>query len=115
MSGMGMGGGRRGGRVAGRDIAAQKAANAQAPKIPHLLRRIAVLFAPHKAALSVTVTLVLISSAMSVVPPLLIQRVFDNGLFPKAGHPDYRVTVTWSPSWWPSTSSAAASGCGRPT
>jgi ATP-binding cassette subfamily B protein len=88
------GGGRRGGRVAGRDIAAQKAANAQAPKIPHLLRRIAVLFAPHKVALSITVTLVLISSAMSVVPPLLIQRVFDNGLFPKAGHPDYRVTVT---------------------
>jgi ATP-binding cassette subfamily B protein len=89
-----MGGGRRGGRVAGRDIAAQKAANAQAPKIPHLLHRVAVLFAPHKAALAVTVTLVLISSALSVVPPLLTQKVFDNGLFPKAGHPDYRVTAT---------------------
>src|ERR1700735_2455273 len=96
MSGIGMntGGGRRGGRVASRDIAAQKAANAQAPKIPHLLRRVTVLFAPHKAALSVTVTLVLISSALSVVPPLLTQKVFDNGLFPKSGRPDYRVTVT---------------------
>ena len=96
MSGMGMGGGRRGGggRIAGRDIAAQKAANAQAPKIPHLLRRIAVLFTPHKTALSITVTLVLISSALSVVPPLLTQKVFDNGLFPKTGHPNYRVTVT---------------------
>ncbi|MBR7839555.1 ABC transporter ATP-binding protein [Actinospica durhamensis] len=93
MSSMGMGGGGRGGRVAGRDIAAQKAANAQAPKIPHLLRRVAVLFAPHRSALAVTITLVLISSALSVVPPLLTQRLFDDGLFPKAGHPDYRVTV----------------------
>ena len=90
MSGMGMGGGRRGGR----DIAAQKAANAQAPKIPHLLRRVTVLFAPHRAALTVTAILVVISAALSVVPPLLTQKVFDDGLFPKAGHPDYRVTVT---------------------
>jgi ATP-binding cassette subfamily B protein len=92
---MGMGGGRRGGgRVAGRDIAAQKAANAQAPKIPHLLHRVTALFAPHKAALAVTIALVVISSALSVVPPLLTQRVFDDGLFPRSGHPDYRVTVT---------------------
>ena len=91
MSMMGPGG--RGGRVGGRDAAAQKAANAQAPKIPHLLRRVGALFAPHKVALSVTVVLVLISAALSVVPPLLTQRVFDDGLFPKAGHPDVRVTV----------------------
>jgi ATP-binding cassette subfamily B protein len=81
------------GRIGGRDIAAQKAANAQAPKIPHLMRRVSALFAPHKTALSATVALVLLSAALSVVPPLLTQRVFDDGLFPKSGHPDYRVTV----------------------
>ena len=87
----GHGGGHGG--PAGRDIAAQKAANAQAPKIPHLMRRVAALFAPHKTALTVTIALVLLSAALSVVPPLLTQRVFDDGLFPKAGHPDYRTTT----------------------
>jgi ATP-binding cassette subfamily B protein len=89
MSGPGLvGRGRR-----GRDIAAVKAANAAAPKIPHLLRRVGGLFAPHKAALSVTVALVLLSAALSVVPPLLTQRVFDHGLFPASGHPDIPVTI----------------------
>lgn len=82
------------GRGHGGDIASQKAANAQAPKIPHLLRRVGALFAPHKLALSVTVTLVLISAALSVVPPLLTQRVFDDGLFPGTGHPNVGVTIT---------------------
>jgi ATP-binding cassette subfamily B protein len=71
-----------------------KAANAKAPKIPHLLRRVGALFAPHKAALSATVALVLVSAALSVVPPLLTQRVFDHGLFPASGHPDLGVTIT---------------------
>jgi ATP-binding cassette subfamily B protein len=92
MSGTGMGGGRGGGRIASRDVAAQKAANASAPKIPRLLRRVAALFAPHKSALTLTVGLVLISAALSVIPPLLTQSVFDHGLFPPSGHPDYRVT-----------------------
>ena len=43
MSMRGGGGGR--GRVSGSDYAAQKAANAEAPKIPDLLPRIASLFA----------------------------------------------------------------------
>src|SRR5258708_7290086 len=94
MSGMGMGGGRRGGRVASRDIAAQKALNAQAPKIAHLLRRVAVLFAPYRGALTLTVALVLVSAALSVVPPLLTREVFDDGLCPPSGQVDYRVTVT---------------------
>ncbi|MRG61670.1 ATP-binding cassette domain-containing protein [Agromyces sp. CFH 90414] len=46
------------------------------------MRRIGELFAPHKAALIVTVVLVLIGAALSVVPPLLTQRAFDDGLFP---------------------------------
>ncbi|MGA0568490.1 ABC transporter ATP-binding protein [Rathayibacter sp. KR2-224] len=79
--------------VRGHDIASLKAANAQAPKIPHLLRRAAGLFGPHKVALSVTVALVLLSAALSVVPPLLTQRVFDDGLFPASGHPNVQATV----------------------
>jgi ATP-binding cassette subfamily B protein len=91
---MSMMGGVGRGRVAGSDHAAQKAANARAPKIDHLLRRVGALFASHKVALGVTIVLVLISAALSVVPPLLTQRVFDEGLFPHAGHPDIPVTVT---------------------
>ncbi|NNC13515.1 ABC transporter ATP-binding protein [Planctomonas sp. JC2975] len=88
------GGGHGGAGVVRGDIAAQKARNAQAPKIPHLMRRVAQLFAPHKVALSVTVVLVLVSAALSVVPPLLTQQVFDDGLFPKSGAPNMAVTVS---------------------
>ncbi|TFC82906.1 ABC transporter ATP-binding protein [Cryobacterium sinapicolor] len=88
MSGMHGGGGGRRGRVSGADVVAQRAENAEAPHIPNLLRRIAGLFAPHRAALTVTVVLVLISAALSVVPPLLVQRAFDEGLFPPGGTPN---------------------------
>jgi len=69
-------------RMGGVDETAQRAENADAPKIPHLLRRTAELFAPHKAALVTTVVLVLVGAALSVIPPLLTQRAFDDGLFP---------------------------------
>jgi len=69
-------------RISGADEAAQRAENADAPKIPHLLRRISELFAPHKAALTTTVILVLIGAALAVIPPLLTERAFDDGLFP---------------------------------
>jgi len=93
MSGMhggaGAGGGRGGrGRVSGSDVEAQRALNAEAPRIPHLLRRISQLFAGHRTALIVTVVLVLIGAALSVVPPLLTQRAFDEGLFPPEGGPN---------------------------
>ncbi|GAA2038551.1 ABC transporter ATP-binding protein [Agromyces tropicus] len=83
-------GGRPRGRISAADEGAQRAENAEAPKIPHLLRRIAALFAPHKVALSVTVALVLVSAALSVIPPLLTERAFDDGLFPVG--PDGQVT-----------------------
>jgi len=83
----GGGGGRRG-RVSGADVVAQRAENAEAPRIPNLLRRISGLFAPHRAALTVTVVLVFIGAALSVVPPLLVQRAFDEGLFPPGGSPN---------------------------
>ncbi len=80
--------------MSGGDVAAQKALNATAPKIPHLMRRISGLFTPHKGALVMTVILVLIGAALSVVPPLLTQRAFDDGLFPKSGTPDMPVLVS---------------------
>jgi len=80
-----VGGPHRGGRISGGDYSAQKAANAAAPKVPNLLRRIAQLFEPHRAALTLTITLVLIGAAISVLPPLLTKQAFDEGLFPPSG------------------------------
>ncbi|MGA1835838.1 ABC transporter ATP-binding protein [Herbiconiux sp. 11R-BC] len=91
--GRGGGGGGGGGRVSGGDAAAQRAANAEAPKIPHLLRRIATLFEPYRAALVVTGILVLIGAALTVVPPLLTQQAFDLGLFPAGGTPNIPVLL----------------------
>ena len=85
------GGGGRGGRVSSGDVAAQKAANAEAPKIPDLLPRIGSLFSPHKRALIVTIVLVLISAGMGVFPPLLTKAAFDEGLFPPSGTPNVPV------------------------
>ena len=79
------------GRVSSRDAAAQKAANADAPKIPDLLPRIGGLFAPHKRALGVTIALVLLSAGLSVFPPLLTKQAFDLGLFPSGGSPNIPV------------------------
>ncbi|WP_081703905.1 ABC transporter ATP-binding protein [Leifsonia aquatica] len=90
-----MGGGGGGGmrsRVSGGDAEAQKALNATAPKIPHLFRRIVSLFAAHRTAIIVTMVLVLVGAALSVIPPLLTQRAFDDGLFPKGG-PDMPVLI----------------------
>jgi ATP-binding cassette subfamily B protein len=88
-----VGGHRRGGRVSGGDYSAQKAENAAAPKIPNLLRRIATLFEPHRAALGLTITLVLIGAAISVIPPLLTKRAFDEGLFPGGGDPNIPILI----------------------
>ncbi|QYH34510.1 ABC transporter ATP-binding protein [Salinibacterium sp. M195] len=86
-------GARRGGRVSGGDYSAQKAENAEAPEIPHLLRRIAQLFEPHRPALSLTIALVLIGAAISVLPPLLTKQAFDEGLFPSSGVPNIPVLL----------------------
>src|SRR5688572_18094996 len=75
------------------DPDAIRASNAAAPKIPNLLPRIAELFRPHRTALIITITLVLISAAIGVLPPLLTQQAFDRGLFPPSGTPDVPVLV----------------------
>ncbi len=89
MSGMRGGGGGRS-RVGSADAEAQRAANAAAPRVQGLFRRIAELFVPHRTALATTGVLVVIGAGLSVLPPLLTQQAFDHGLFPEGG-PDLPV------------------------
>ncbi|WP_053384703.1 ABC transporter ATP-binding protein [Leucobacter celer] len=90
MSG-GMGG--RGSRVSSGDAERQREINSEAPVVADLGRRIAALFRPYRGQLAVIITLVLISAALGILPPLLTQRVFDDGLFPPDGGPDLTVLV----------------------
>jgi ATP-binding cassette subfamily B protein len=75
-------------RIGAPDASAQRAANATAPAIPDLVKRISALFAPHRTALALTIALVLVSAGLSVFPPLLTKQAFDQGLFPPSGHPN---------------------------
>ena len=72
-----------------------KARNAEAPKIDNLIGRIFELFKPHRTTLIWTISLVLIGAGLSVIPPLLIQGAFNEGLFPKNGVPDLQVLTTF--------------------
>jgi ATP-binding cassette subfamily B protein len=87
------GGGARRPRVSGADAEAQRRANAEAPRVENLLGRIAELFRPHRRTLVLTIALVLVGAALTVVPPLLTQQAFDRGLFPPTGGPDIPVLV----------------------
>lgn len=78
-------------RVSSSDTAAQRAANADAPRVPDLLRRIAELFRPYRAPLTLTIVLVLVDAGLTVLPPLLTRQAFDLGLFPSSGKPDVPV------------------------
>ncbi len=76
-----------GGRPAfrGVDIEAQRRANADAPVIPHLGRRVVALFRPYRWRILWTAVLVVVGAAVAVVPPLIVQRIFDDALFPLDG------------------------------
>lgn len=59
--------------------------------------RVAALFRPHLRRVVGVVALVLVSAVIGIVNPLLIQRVFDSGLFPEGGGgPDLDLTITLS-------------------
>ncbi len=83
-----------GGRVAMRDEKAQRRVNADAPRVPDLGKRILALFAPHKRQIILTIALVGVVASISVFPPLLTQRVFDEALFPPAGGVDLGLLWT---------------------
>ncbi|MCR2809740.1 MULTISPECIES: ABC transporter ATP-binding protein [unclassified Microbacterium] len=81
-------GGRGGGPAVGFrpvDIAAQKKLNAEAPRIPHLGRRVIGLFRPYRMQILLTGVLVIAGAAIAVVPALIVQRIFDDALFPTDG------------------------------
>lgn len=84
---MSMGGGRGGGGrgFRGVDEAAQKKLNAEAPRIADLGKRVVGLFRPYRGRILLTVVLVVLGAAIAVVPPLLVQRIFDDALFPVGG------------------------------
>lgn len=89
----GRGGTPPGGRIGVKDADVQRALNAEAPRIPDLIARIGDLFRPYRGALIGTITLVLGSAALGVLPPLLTQQAFDRGLFPPEGRPDVPVLL----------------------
>ncbi|MFB7844782.1 ABC transporter ATP-binding protein [Microbacterium sp. NPDC056052] len=84
-------GGVRGGRPV--DEAAQRKQNADAPRIPDLGRRVVGLFRPYRNRILMTVLLVIVGAALGVVPPLLVQKVFDDALFPHGGGPQLDLLV----------------------
>ena len=81
----GMGGGRGGGGFRGVDEAAQRRANAEAPKVRDLGARVVGLFRPYRGRIVATGLLVMVGAAVAVVPPLIVQRIFDEALFPLDG------------------------------
>src|SRR6478735_1514625 len=92
MRGGGGGGGHPGFRPV--DTEAQRRANAEAPQIPNLGRRVVALFRPYTWSIVITGILVVAGAGIAVVPPLLVQRVFDDALFPVDGSaPD--LTLLW--------------------
>lgn len=95
---MSMGGGGRGGGGGGGfrgvDIEAQKKLNAAAPKVANLGPRILELFRPYRGRIIATAALVIVGAAVAVIPPLLVQRIFDDALFPVDGSsPD--IPLLW--------------------
>jgi ATP-binding cassette subfamily B protein len=85
-------GGPMGGRS--RDARVQRELNASAPEIPGLLRRTAGLFAPFRMPLIATGILVITSAGLTVIPPLLIEVAFNQGLFPEAGGPNLSLLAS---------------------
>jgi len=70
------------------DAATQRALNAQAPEIAHLGPRIVRLFHPYRGRIAWMVVLVVVGASVAVVPALIIQRIFDDALFPKGAPPN---------------------------
>ncbi|GAA2915075.1 multidrug ABC transporter ATP-binding protein [Microbacterium keratanolyticum] len=86
--------GGRGGGFRGVDEAAQKRENAAAPVIERLGARVVALFRPYLGRIVITGLLVIVGAAIAVIPPLLVQRIFDDALFPvEGGAPQLNLLV----------------------
>lgn len=58
-------------------------------------RRVAGLFAPHRGRVVGVTAIVLVSAVIGIANPLLIQRIFDRGLFPEdGGSVDVNLVIT---------------------
>ncbi|WP_188436330.1 ABC transporter ATP-binding protein [Microbacterium murale] len=79
------GGGGGGGGFRGVDEAAQKRLNAEAPRITGLGQRVVGLFRPYLGRIIITGILVVVGAGIAVIPPLIVQRIFDDALFPVDG------------------------------
>lgn len=90
---MGMGGGRGGGGFRGMDEDAQRRMNAEAPRVPHVGKRAMALFSAYKGRIALTGVLVVIGAALGVIPPLIIQRIFDDALFPVEADPNLALLI----------------------
>ncbi len=76
----------------GVDADMQRKRNAQAPRVADLGRRVVELFRPYRWRIALTALLVVVGAAVAVIPPLLVQRIFDDALFPVDGSsPDLRL------------------------
>ncbi len=88
-------GGMGGSMFRGVDAESQRRRNAQAPRVANLGRRVVELFRPYRWRIVWTAVLVVVGAAVAVIPPLLVQRIFDDALFPVDGSsPDLRLLAT---------------------
>ncbi|PCE14309.1 multidrug ABC transporter ATP-binding protein [Microbacterium sp. SZ1] len=92
---MGGGMGGRGGGFRGVDEAAQRRMNAEAPRINGLGARVVALFRPYRWRIAVTGILVVLGAGIAVIPPLLVQRIFDDALFPVDGGSPQLPLLGW--------------------
>lgn len=88
-----MGGGRGGFR--GVDEDAQRRLNAEAPRISGLGARAVALFRPYRWRILWTGVLVILGAGIAVIPPLIVQRIFDEGLFPVDGGGPHLDLLAW--------------------
>ena len=75
--------------------------------------RVIGLFRSYGSRIALIVTVVLLSAGLGIVNPLLIQRVFDDALFPATGSPDMGCCGPSPPSCSPSSDCRPCLGCPR--
>ncbi|MEM7092624.1 MAG: ABC transporter ATP-binding protein [Actinomycetota bacterium] len=75
---------------------AEEQTDAQTPEGTFGWGRVLALFRPHRSRVALVVLLVLSVSGLGIVNPLLMQVVFDDGLFPSDGPIDLGVVVSLS-------------------